>query len=175
MGTRKTTDSLRKSKINALLTALVIFVSIVALGIVYFPRIAGYRVYSVDSGSMEPTIKTGSLIYVKKYVNFEDYGVDDVVTFSDLTGENSFTHRIVSIDAEKRTFTTKGDANEENDLSPSDFIYAVGKVEFAIPYLGFAAAFFRNKVVKIAVTLIYVAWLAIEIEIFLAERKKRDE
>ena len=175
MGTKKTTDSLRKSKINALLTALVIFVSIVSLGIVYFPRLAGYSVYSVDSGSMEPTIKTGSLIYVRHYVNFEDYVVGDVVTFSDLQRENSFTHRIVAVDTEKRTFTTKGDANEENDLSPSDFFYAVGKVEFAIPYLGFAAAFLRNKVVKIAVMLIYIAWLAIEIEIFLAERKKRDE
>lgn len=169
------TKKLRKSKINALLTALIIFISVVSVGIVYFPRLLGYRAYSVDTGSMEPAISTGSLIFVKRYINFEDYSVGDIVTFSDLTHENNFTHRIVEIDAQNRAFVTKGDANETNDLSPAEFIYAVGKVEFIIPYLGHAAVFFRHKYVKIAVAVIYVCWLAIEIEIFLAERKKRDE
>lgn len=168
-------NSLRKSKINAMLTAIVIFVSVIAVGIVYLPRIAGYKAYSVDSGSMEPTITTGSLIYVKRYADFHDYSVGDIVTFSDLSKEKSFTHRIVEINTQEKTFTTKGDANKENDLSPANYINAVGKVEFSIPYLGYAAIFLRNKFAKIAVMLIYVAWAAIEIEIFLAERKKRDE
>ena len=167
--------SLRKRKINALLTAIVIFVSVVAVGIIYAPRIIGYQVYSVDTGSMEPTIKKGSLIYVKQYINFEDYKINDIVTFSDMTRENSFTHRIVDIDVTDRCFTTKGDANTDNDLTPADFINAVGKVEFAVPYIGYAALFFRNKYAMIAVALIYIGWAAIEIEVFLAERKKRDE
>ena len=175
METTAKKNSLRKSKINALLTAFVIFISVVAVGIVYFPRLIGYHAYSVDTGSMEPTIKTGSLIFVKRYVNFEDYKIGDIVTFSDLTHEKSFTHRIVEINAQNRAFVTKGDANDTNDLSPAEFIYATGKVEFIIPYLGYAAVFLRHKFVKIAVAVIYVCWLAIEIEIFLAERKKRDE
>lgn len=168
-------NSLRKNKINAMLTAIVIFISVIAVGIVYIPRIAGYKAYSVDTGSMEPTIRTGSLIYVKRYINYEDFKVGDIVTFSDLTGEKSFTHRIVDINTKDKTFITKGDANKEKDLSPTSYIYATGKVEFTIPYLGYVAVFLRNKFARIAVSLIYIAWAAIEIEIFLAERKKRDE
>ncbi len=168
-------NSLRKSKINAMLTAIIIFISVVAVGIVYVPRIAGYKAYSIETGSMEPTIHTGSLIFVKKYFNFEDYNAGDVVTFSDLTHEKNFTHRIVDINTQDKTFVTKGDANNVNDLTPTSYIYAVGKVEISIPYIGYIAEFLRNKFVKIAVMLIYVAWAAIEIEIFLAERKKRAE
>ena len=168
-------NSLRKKKINAFLTSFIIFISVVAIGLVIAPRLIGYSAYSIESGSMEPTIKEGSLVFVKKNFEFDSYKVDDIVTFSDTVENKSFTHRIIEIDSEKRTFDTKGDANNDKDPLPTDFTYAIGKVDFAIPYLGFAASFFRNRVVEIAVIIIYLAWMAIEIELFLTERKKRDE
>lgn len=167
--------NLRKKKISALLTALIIFVSVVCVGIVFAPRLAGYKVFSIDQGSMTPTIPEGSLIYVKSYTEFESYSVGDIVTFSDMMHETYFTHRIVEIDTQARAFETKGDANKDVDPLPTEFVYAVGKVEFAIPYIGFLARLFRNKIVKIAVAAIYIAWVAIEIELIIAERKKRDE
>lgn len=167
--------SLRKSKISALLTAVVIFVSVIAVGIVIGPRLLGMRAFSVDSASMEPTIKEGSLVYVKCGIKFDDYYVGDIVTFSDDTHQNYFTHRIAEINLDERSFTTRGDANNDNDPSAAGYTFAVGKVQLAIPYLGKLSVFLRNKYVKIAVALIYISWAAIEIEIFKAERKKRDE
>jgi len=168
-------ESQKKKKISALFTALIVFVSIVSLSIVYAPRIFGCQVYSIDTGSMTPTIPQGSLIYVKPYTNFEDYSVNDIVTFSDLTRETFFTHRIVEIDSATHSFVTKGDANNDVDPSPTESIYAVGKVQFSVPVLGYVASFLRYKLVKIAIAVIYIAWIAIEAELFLAERKKRDE
>ena len=168
-------ENLRKKKISAFITTLIIFVSVVSLGIVYAPRIMGYETYSIESGSMAPTIPEGSLVYVKKYTQFEDYFVGDIVTFSDLTREKFFTHRIVAADEDTKSFTTKGDANASADPSEAEYIYAVGKVQFSIPFLGYAASFLRRKAVKIAVAAIYIAWIAIEAEIIIAERKKADE
>ena len=168
-------ENLRKKKISALVTTLLIFISVVSLGIVYMPRIMGYSVYSIESGSMAPTIPKGSLVYVKPYTQFEDYYVGDIVTFSDLTREKFFTHRIVGTDESAKAFTTKGDANADVDPSPAESIYAVGKVQFSIPFLGYAASILRKKTVKIAVAVIYIAWIAIEAELIFAERKKRDE
>lgn len=67
---------------------------------------------------------------------------------------------------------TKGDANEENDLGKTSAEYAEGKVEATIPYLGYLVKFLRYTAVKIVIAIIYIAWAAIEIELFIAERKK---
>ena len=76
--------SIRKQKINILLTAVVICISIVAVGVVYVPKIMKMDMFVVETGSMSPTIKANSLIYVKSYKNFEDYNVGDIVTFLSL-------------------------------------------------------------------------------------------
>lgn len=167
-------SSLKKAKISALTTAIIIFVSVVAVGIVYMPKVFGYKAFVIETGSMSPSVPKGSIAYVKEYEFFDDYAVDDIVTFRDNSG-NSFTHRIVEIKEKNHTFVTKGDANADVDPSPADGNYAVGKVEFAIPLIGYVASFLKHTIVKIAVAVIYIAWTAIEIEVFLSERKKSDE
>ena len=167
-------SSLKKEKINALTTAIIIFVSVVAVGIVYMPKIFGYKEFVIETGSMAPTVPQGSMAYVKEYESFDDYAVDDIVTFRDYSGD-SFTHRIVEIKEKDKTFVTKGDANADIDPSPADGSYAVGKVEFVIPLIGYVSKFLKHTIVKVAVAVIYIAWAAIEIEVFLSERKKRDE
>lgn len=171
----KMMKSLRKQKINILLTAIIICISVVAVGVVYVPKIMKMDMFVVETGSMSPTIKPYSVIYVKRYENFSDYRIGDVVTFTDPSRQRSFTHRIVGINELNRTFTTKGDANEENDVGPTPAEYAQGKVEAVIPYLGYIVKFLRYTAVKIAVAVIYIAWAAIEIELFLAERKRAYE
>ena len=96
----------RKKKISAMLTAVVILISLVGVGIVWFPSALGYKAYAIETGSMEPTIKQGSMVYVEPCSNFEDYEVDDIVTFTDKIQKQSFTHRIVSIDSVNRVFET---------------------------------------------------------------------
>ena len=165
----------QKKKISILMTSVVVFIAVVGIGFVFAPYLMGLRAYSIETGSMADTIPEGSMVYVRPYVNFEDYKVYDVVTFTDPVTEKSFTHRIIGIDAVEHTFETKGDANDTPDLEPTPFQLAVGKVEFSVPLLGYAASFLKNTVVKIAIAVIYVAWAAIEAEIYLTERKKRND
>lgn len=163
-----------KKKISAIMTAVVLFISVFAIGIIWFPSILGYKTYTVETGSMEPTIKKGSMVYVEPCGDFQEYQVNDIVTFTDTVKNQSFTHRIVAIDEDDGFFTTKGDANEVEDLEPISSEYAVGKVRMTVPLLGYVATFLKLTGVKIALAVIYVAWAAIEIELFLAGRKKRN-
>lgn len=164
---------MQRKKISILLTAVVIFISVVIVGIVYAPAVFGMKSYAILTGSMEPTIPEGSMVYVKPCSSFDEYQINDIVTFSDPATGKSFTHRIVEIDAGDRCFTTKGDANSVPDLSPTYFSLAVGKVKMSVPLLGFVAEFLKSTVVKIVLAVIYIALAAIEIELFLTERKKK--
>lgn len=162
----------QRKKISIMLTSVIIFISVVVVGIVYAPALFGMKSYVILTGSMETTIPEGSMIYVKPCSEFSEYQINDIVTFTDPKTGKSFTHRIVGIDEQERCFTTQGDANNEPDLSPTYFSLAVGKVKMAVPYLGYVAGFFKNTVVKIVLAVIYIAIAAIEIELFLSERKK---
>ncbi len=70
----------------------------------------GYSALEVVSGSMEPTIHIGDLIFIDTKSN--DFSVNDIVTFYDQQG-NFVTHRIVSIQDDK--VVTKGDNNNSID------------------------------------------------------------
>lgn len=170
---RKMKMQTQKKKISILLTSLVVFIAVVGVGFVFAPSLMGLRAYSIETGSMANTIPEGSMVYVRPCVNYDEYEVYDIVTFTDPVTQKSFTHRIIGINTSAQEFQTMGDANTEPDLEPTPFSMAVGKVEFSVPLLGYVASFLKNTVVKIAIAVIYIAWAAIELELYLAERKKK--
>ncbi len=99
----------------------------------------------VKSGSMEPTIHTGSLVVVKPEA---DYKVGDIITFgADTKTQIPTTHRIIAdqVADGKIYYTTKGDANEEQDSNKTPKELVIGKVIFTLPYAGFITDFARTK------------------------------
>lgn len=73
--------------------------------------IFGYRPVVILSGSMEPTIKTGTVVIVKKTEEIEE---QDIICF--LTDDRSLVvHRYVDTDESGRLIT-KGDHNPTEDL-----------------------------------------------------------
>ena len=72
------------------------------------------------TGSMAPTIPSGSVAVVQR-VPAASLDVGDVVTV-DREGQLPVTHRITSIDpgasADERVITMRGDANEQDDVAP---------------------------------------------------------
>ncbi len=99
-------------------------------------RFKNLKGYVVLSGSMEPAIKTGSVVFILPSVNYQ---IGDVITFRENGVKNLITHRIesVEIQGDKKYFFTKGDANEEGDNQEVYLDQIVGKVNFSIPYLGY--------------------------------------
>lgn len=107
-------------------------------------RIFGFEIYTVLSGSMEPTYHVGSLVYVKK-TDSDELKVGDTITFK-LTENTIATHRIKEIIKEENTiyYRTKGDANEIEDKKLTSYNDVIGKVEFSIPLLGFLSSFIQR-------------------------------
>jgi len=90
--------------------------------------------YIVLSGSMEPSIRTGSLCVVDTGVPFEQIKSGDVIAFETGTGQ-LVTHRVVSfVDG---AIETKGDANTVTDGFTTTIDNYRGKTLFSIPGLGY--------------------------------------
>lgn len=129
--------------ITTILVAIVVIVAILLVGV----RLVGIQVYTVLSGSMEPTYHTGSLIYVKEIDPFE-LEAGDVITYM-LDEDTLSTHRIVEVvpdesDPTVVRFRTKGDANDAVDGSLVHCKNVVGTPIFTIPYAGFVANYIQN-------------------------------
>ena len=135
------------------------------------PRVAGYEGYVVVSGSMEPTIPVGSIIYSKK-TDPELLQTGDIIVFINETrGTTPITHRVVTNDPSTGTITTKGDANEHEDINPVTYDRVIGKVSSHVPRIGFTVAMFTTVLGKIiAVLLLLEGWLLNEIGKRLKQR-----
>ena len=129
--------------ISTVLVALVVLLALLLVG----ARLFGLQVFTVLSGSMEPTYHTGSLIYVRKV---DPYTIQNgqVITFM-LDEDTIATHRVVGIvpdeeDASVIRFRTKGDANESEDGGLVHYKNVIGTPVFTIPYLGYVATYIQN-------------------------------
>lgn len=98
----------------------------------------GYKLFTVQSGSMLPSITIDSLAMVKPV---GEYAVNDIITFKNAPMPT--THRIQKIDGQ--TYTTKGDANDAADSQPVRQEQILGKVVLVVPYAGFPVAFAKSK------------------------------
>jgi len=126
---------------NVILAAIILFSILVILS---YLNVFGTRMFVVKSGSMEPKIHTGSVVFDKSGT---DYKVGDVITFKIPNSKDTVTHRIAAIkpDVKKNIFyQVKGDANNapDPDLVASNMV--VGKVSFSIAYLGYLVAFIKT-------------------------------
>lgn len=100
------------------------------------PRIFGLTVYTVVSGSMEPAIPVGSLVYVKE-VEAAEIQEGEIIAFYSASDSGAvITHRVVKNQIVSGKFITKGDANETEDAMPIDYNLLVGKVVLRVPVLG---------------------------------------
>lgn len=135
-----------KKILNVISTILVAIVVVLALLLVG-ARFIGLNVYTVLSGSMEPTYHVGSLIYVKD-VDTDELKAGDVITYM-LDEDTIVTHRIADVvpdetDPSVIRFQTKGDANASVDGSLVHYKNVIGTPVFSIPKLGYLANYIQK-------------------------------
>ncbi len=163
-----------KKTISNIFTALVIAIAVMLLFIGVVPRVMGYDGYYVSSDSMYPSIKKGSLIFVKD-IAFEDIKVKDVLTFTEEGSEKWFSHRVVEIDTENRAFKTKGDNNNIIDSGSTPYTAVVGKVHYQVPLVGFISMALSTVWGKIVLLVICIFYAAIEVENVASKKRKKKE
>jgi signal peptidase len=116
------------------------FAVVVIISALSLPK--GLRMYVVRSGSMEPTIKTGDIIFAKVQ---SSYDVNDIVTYLPKTESDNIetiTHRITG--EEDSNFITKGDNNTNPDSETVTLKQIKGKYVSRFPLLGYLVSFLKT-------------------------------
>lgn len=160
--------------------ALIVFASA-------FPIKGNIQIKVVQSGSMEPAIKTGSVALIK---STSSYKIGDIITFEgnfkNAKGQKvPTTHRIVEMRVERGNpiYITKGDANEEQDTKEVPQSQITGKVYITIPYLGYAIETARTTYGFLALIIVpsaIIVWdqlakILREMKKIKSENKKKEE
>jgi signal peptidase I len=115
----------RWSRVITVLGTIAFILALLLATLMLLPSLLGYERYVIVSGSMEPAIPTGSVVY-DEVVPVEDLEVGDIITFvppPEYNIEQPVTHRIIEIIAAPKgssaagetLYRTRGDANEAPD------------------------------------------------------------
>ena len=121
--------------------ALVVFIVLpVILFVLITSRtslILGIRSFDVLTGSMEPAVHVGSMIFTAPQFSYKS---GDIITFK--RGDITITHRIVGM--EKNQYLTKGDANKSEDPQHVLTSDVIGRNVLTIPYFGKLTSFIKT-------------------------------
>lgn len=140
-----------KGIINVLTTLIICIGSLFIILYIF-----GIVPYVVLSGSMEPTIGTGSLCFINKNANIENIKEKDIIAFK-LRDGTLVTHRAIKVD--NSGIITKGDNNKTADSNVVNKENFVGKNLFWIPKVGYVVKAFQTTKGKIIAGAIIVLLL----------------
>lgn len=162
-----------KIKLGNVLFNVLAIVTVIAAVFVAVNFFSGAKGYAVTSDSMKDTLNRGDAVFSRP-VKFEELQVGDIVTV-DVDGEGFFTHRIVEIDAENRTVSTKGDANPSVDPMPAAAEQICGRMWYSVPLVGyFSIAFSSVSQVKGLIILAVAAAVLIAVNMILSKKRRGD-
>lgn len=133
---------------SALGTALLMILILICVPFT-LPKLLDYQAYTVISGSMEPAISTGSLVYVKNILPQEAEAGDVIAYYGGRDSNAIITHRVVENRVVMGQFITKGDANQTEDMNPVEYDNFIGRVEVIIPEIGVLAQILTSMEGKI--------------------------
>lgn len=143
----------------------------------YFEFPTAGKLVVVRSGSMEPAVPLGSLVWLQPQ---STYSVGDVIAFTHPDSNNNHTvvlHRIVTkAESSSTTYQTKGDANASIDavsIVESD-IY--GAMKYQVTFIGYFVTWLQSEV-GVLITIIFPIILVIshQIRSFLVLDMKRHD
>jgi signal peptidase len=144
-------------------TVVALLLIVGASGLAIVTKLNGGELLSVQTSSMVPTFRRGTLVSVTR-VPASQLAVGDIITFIDPYDSHiTLTHRLVQTPSANNDykFVTKGDANKVPD-TPIRSSAIIGKEQFAIPYAGNVVNFLRQP--EGLTLIIYIPALAIVAE-----------
>ena len=138
------------------------------------PSFLGIKSLIIVSESMEPTIMTDDVIFIKD-VSKEELKVGDIISFYE--GNYINTHRIVRIKNQngEDVYITKGDNNEKEDKLPVKFKNIEGKYIFKLSGLGKILEILKSKITLIILLSFLVIIFYYEVIIAKRKIKKKQE
>jgi signal peptidase len=144
--------------------AVVVAAALGVLALAVGPRFLPYRAYTIETGSMTPTLPVGTEVILTQ-TSAAKLEVGDIITFTAPSSGELVTHRIVRIGRVdgKRVFVTKGDANGLPDAWRVPATGEGWRYAYKLPYAGYAIEALKLPLVRFA--LLALAALATAVSI----------
>ncbi|WP_448070986.1 signal peptidase I [Georgenia yuyongxinii] len=159
-----------------ILAAVVVLASLIVL----VPRVTGWVPLTILTGSMEPTIPTGSQVIVQTIDGEADaakLNIGDIVTFMPYPDDPTLvTHRIVSRTLSSDggiSFETQGDANNAADSWELTATQLRGVVRYHVPYAGYLATALDGEQKQTGVAVAAAALLAYAVAQLIGALRER--
>lgn len=113
----------------------IVYILLIIYLLVFIPTLWGHKPLVVISGSMEPVLKVGGILYYEK-IDVNEFDEGDILVYT--TKDHVISHRIVNIT--DNGFITKGDVNNsvDGDLVNENQILGKG-TNWSIPFIGYYA------------------------------------
>jgi signal peptidase len=126
-----------------------LFTSVISIGIIWF-AVGVFPIYPsvIATGSMEPMIKPGDIILVKKIVDMDGINAlheGDIIQFK--RDNILISHRIIEVVSDEKEgikFRTKGDNNSAVDFNLVEAQDVKGTIEYTIPKIGWPTLLIKS-------------------------------
>lgn len=158
-------------KVCGILEGIIIVLLALVAAILLLPKLFGVQTLAVISGSMEPNIPVGSIVFTKEAEEPEQLEEGDIITYS-LGSGTYVTHRITENHVDAHEVITKGDANETEDANPVSYEQIVGTCLFHLPLLGYISIYAKTPVGIIAICGVVIVLILLNFlpDIFAKEK-----
>ena len=120
----------------------IIYILVIIYLLIFIPTIWGQKPLVVISGSMEPTLNVGGILYYHNK-DYQDFEIGDILVYR--LNDHNISHRVYDITSDG--IITKGDANKTyDDLLITENIILGEGTDWCIPFIGYYADFiYRHK------------------------------
>lgn len=147
------------------------FKIIYALTLIYLltflPSFFGHKPLVVLSGSMEPVLKVGGILYYHE-IDIDSFEVNDILVYK--TKHHIISHRVV--DKTDTGYITKGDNNRSVDGDEINKSQILGKgTDWSIPYLGYYTNFIYTHKYILFIT-VAIVFLDLMNDYYIIHKKK---
>ena len=132
------------------------------------PAATGHRTLTVLTGSMEPTVDTGSVV-IDEVIRPTEAHVGDIVTFSDPANRDRLiTHRLraARVVGDTARMVTKGDANDTVERWNVPVDGEIGRVVLSVPKLGHVQELLgsrRGYLLLMVAILVLGLWVLVDV------------
>ena len=144
------------------------------------PRVFGFSIMKISSGSMEDTIPTGAHILIKKTAP-EDIKKDDIICFYSedpkIYGYPN-THRVVEDPIKTNSgyeYVTQGDFNPLKDEVTAKGDKLIGKYVMTLTILTVITDFFTTKFMLVCMVTVQLACICLFMFTYTASKKEKAE
>lgn len=157
-------------RIFSVLSSIVIWavlgIAVFAVAVLFLPKAFKTEPYIVLSGSMEPVIQTGSVVYIRQADGPLKEG--DIIGY--MAGDMPVVHRIIG--RGENGWITQGDANEIPDMNEVADGQVLGRFSIAIPKAGYLISDIRSHTMtlgRFTVPVLIPAVMGLIISLYLTQ------